>query len=152
MKATGLPARIVYAALGLVAGGAAGFYATMWLMPKLILHFWGADADVDVYGVFNSALGVGAGSAFTLFLVALTLPGKRHRRRSGRGGRVMVSCIFVVLASLAFAGLGHRLIYDLAFAAWLAYGTAYTYVRYGIIDQRRRRSISYEHSPRYDAS
>ena len=140
MSATGLPARMVYGVVALALGGVAGFYASIWEYPILLLRFQGIDADLDGYEIFKVALGVGAAVAFTAFMAALTLPWSRHRRRSGRGRRLAISGVFVVLASLAFAGLHHRAIYDLAFAAWLAYVTAYTYVRYGLRDPRMRRT------------
>lgn len=142
MNATSLPARIGYAIGALAIGGGAGFYLGMWLLPKLAIHLHGSDAEVDGYGIFKNALWLGAGMAFTGALAALTLPWKRHRRRSGRAGRIVVSCLFVVPASLCFAGLGHAAMYDLAFAAWLAYVTAFTFVRYGVLDGARRRSSS----------
>ncbi len=145
MKATGLPARIVYSLIGLALGGAAGFYATMWEYPIIVLRFRGIDADLDGYEIFTVAVGVGAALAFTVFLMALTLPWKRPRRRSGRGGRIAASGVFVVVASLAFAGLHHRVIYDVTFAVWLAYLTAYTYVRYGVLDPKRRK-VTYAYS------
>ena len=49
-----------------------------------------------------------------------------------------LSGAFVVLASSAFADLGHPLLVDLAFAAWLAYTVTFTFVRYGVLDQARR--------------
>ena len=140
MNATGLPARMIYAVVALALGGVAGFYATMWEYPILLLRFQGIDADLDGYEIFKVALGVAAVVAFTAFLLALTMPWSRHRRRSGRGRRLAISGVFVVLASLAFAGLHHRVILDLAFAAWLAYVMAYTYVRYGLRDPRRRHT------------
>jgi uncharacterized membrane protein YfcA len=140
MSATGLPARMVYGVFALALGGVAGFYATLWEYPILLLRFQGVDADLDGYEIFKVALGVGVAVAFTAFMAALTLPWSRHRRRSGRERRLAISGVFVVLASLAFAGLHHPVILDLAFAAWLAYVMAYTYVRYGLRDPRRRRT------------
>jgi hypothetical protein len=142
MNAVGLPARIGYAIVALPAGGAAGFYSTVWLLPKLERYLLGGDPGIDEYRLFLAAVGVGAGLAFTAFLIALTLPWKRRRRRGGRGWRIVASCVVVLLASLAFAGQGHALIYDLAFAGWLAYVTAYTFVRYGVLDRARRSSAS----------
>lgn len=138
MKKTGLPARIFYAVVALALGAAAGFYATLWEYPILLLRFQGANADLDGYEIFKTAVAVGVAFAYTAFLLALTLPWDRPRRRSGRRVRLAISAVIVVLASLAFAGLHHRAIYDLAFAAWLAYVTAYTYVRYGLLDPKRR--------------
>ena len=140
MSATGLPARMVYAVVALALGGVAGFYAGMWEYPILLLRFQGVDADLDGYEIFKVALGIAAVVAFTAFLVALTLPWSRHRRRSGRRRRLVISGVVGVLAALAFAGLHHPVILDLAFAAWLAYVMAYTYVRYGLLDPRRRRN------------
>lgn len=126
--------------IGLALGAVGGFYATMWEYPIVVLRFEGANADLDGYEIFMVALGVGAALAFTAFLLGLTLPWKRPRRRSGRRGRLAVAGVFVVVASLAFAGLRHPVIYDVAFAAWLAYLTAYTYVRYGVRDPKKRRA------------
>ena len=142
MNAAGLPARIGYAIVAFPSGGAVGFYSTMWLLPKLERFLLAADPGIEEYRIFLAAVGVGAGLGFTAFLIALTLPWKRRRRRGGRGWRIAVSCVVVLLASLAFAGQGHALIYDLAFAGWLAYVMAYTVVRYGVLDRTRRSSAS----------
>jgi hypothetical protein len=48
----------------------------------------------------------------------------------------------VVITSAGFAAEVHRLILDLLFAAWLAYTMAYTFVRYGVVDDARRSSSS----------
>ena len=138
MNAVSLPARIGYAIVALALGAAAGFYGSLWLLPKLVKLLQGPDAALDDFLLFQGALGVATGLAFTAALVALTLPWKRRRRRSGRQGRMIVAGVFVVLVSLSFASQGHALIYDLAFAAWLAYAMAYTFVRYGIVDSARR--------------
>jgi hypothetical protein len=138
MNAVSLPARIGYAIVALALGAVAGFYGSLWLLPKLVKLLQGPDEALDDFLLFQGALGVATGLAFTSALVALTLPWKRRRRRSGRQGRMIVSGVFVVVASLSFAGQGHALIYDLAFAAWLAYALAYTFVRYGIVDSARR--------------
>jgi hypothetical protein len=124
----------------LAVGGAAGFYSCMWLLPKLPVPMAGADADADGYLIFKTAIGVALGVAFTAALVALTMPWMRHRRRSGRGRRVAIAGVFVVLLSAGFAAEVHALIYNLLFAAWLAYATAFTYVRYGVLDSVRLRS------------
>jgi hypothetical protein len=136
MRGAGLAARVVYAAIALPAGGAAGFYACVRLLPKLAPMLGLPSPEADSEALFQLALSVGAGVALTAFLCALTLPWKRRRQRHGRGTRIFVTCVLVVGASLAFAGLGHRLIYDLLFAAWLAYLFALTYVRYGVVDHR----------------
>jgi hypothetical protein len=138
MSTTGLPARIFYAAVALPLAGAGGFYAGVWLLPKLadlLQH-----PNADGYRIFNMAVGAGAVLALTAFLIALTLPWKRRKKRRGRPGRIAVACVLVVVASLGFAGLGHRLIYDLVFAVWLAYTVSFTFVRYGVLDQARRTS------------
>jgi hypothetical protein len=134
MDKTGLPARIGYAVVAFPVVGAAAFYTSTWLWPKIA----GADLGIEGYGIFAGSLGVGAVFGLTAFLLALTLPWTRRRRRGGRTRRVVVACVVVVLASLGFAGLGHQLIYDLLFAAWLAYAMAFTYVRYGVRDRARR--------------
>lgn len=144
MNALGLPARIGYALAALAVGAAAGFYGSIWLLPKLVKLLQGPDAGVDEFVLFQGALGIGTGLAFSAALVALTLPWKRRRRRSGRQRRIVVSGVFVVLASLSFASQGHALMYDLAFAAWLAYAMAYTFVRYGVLDSARRSGASYD--------
>jgi hypothetical protein len=45
----------------------------------------------------------------------------------------------VVGASLLFADQGFRIVYDLIFAAWLSYLLAFTFIRYGVTDEARRR-------------
>ena len=144
MNAVSLPARIGYAIVALALGAAAGFYGSLWLLPKLVKLLQGPDAALDDFLLFQGALGVATGLAFNAALVALTLPWKRRRRRSGRQGRMIVAGVFVVLVSLSFASQGHALVYDLAFAAWLAYAMAYTFVRYGIVDSARRSSAQHD--------
>jgi len=145
MKTTGLPARILYAALALPAGFAAGFYATVWLLPRAaqILGFSSPAAQTE--DLFRLGLSIGAIAAVPAFLCALTLPWRRRRHRRGRKWRLAVSALIVVAASLAFAGMGHKVTYDLLFAAWLAYTLALTFVRYGVVDRRVERAFATEH-------
>ena len=142
MSTVGLPARIAYAAVALPIGGAAGFYSSVFLLPRLTATYPQLAGDIDWHGMFNMALGVGAMVAFTASLLALTLPWKRHRKRHGRAWRIGISCVLVVVASVGLAGEGYSLIYNLAFAAWLAYTIAFTYVRYGVLDEARWKSSS----------
>jgi uncharacterized membrane protein YfcA len=129
-----------YAVVAIPVGGAAGFYSSMALLPKLATIFPQLDGDIEGYGFFKIALGVGAALAFTLSLLALTLPWKRHRKRSGRAWRIAASCALVVVTSAGLSADGYSLLYDLAFAAWLAYTLAFTFVRYGVTDEARRSS------------
>jgi len=135
MNAVGLPARVGYAIASLAAVGAATFYASIWLLPK----FASAAEDDDGYGVFRRALGIAIALGFTAALTGLTLPWKRRKRR-GRGQRIVISAAVVVLASVGFASQEHSVLFDLLFAAWLAYVLAYTYVRYGVLDNPTFRS------------
>jgi len=121
-----------YALAALVAAGTAGFYASMWMLPKLVSD---SAEDDDGYGIFRTAIGIALALGFSAALLALTMPWKRRRRRSGRGRRIAISFVFVVGLSMAFASQQHRLVLDLLFAAWLAYSLAYTYVRYGVLDK-----------------
>lgn len=137
MNGVGLPARIGYAVLGLTAVGMAAFYASMWLLPRFMSD--AADSD-DGYGIFRAAVGIGLALGFSASLLGLTLPWRRRKRKSGRGRRLAVSAVLVVLMSIGFASQEHHLIFDLLFAAWLAYALAYTYVRYGVQDKSRDRA------------
>jgi hypothetical protein len=139
MNAVGLPARIAYCLAAVPVAGAAGFYTGIWALPKLAKVFLGPEAGIEDYGFFLGAIAMGAGLAFALSMVALTLPWKRRRRRTGRAARVTISCVLVVFASLAFADRGHAVVYDLAFAAWMAYVLAFTVVRYGVRDRAKPR-------------
>lgn len=136
MNAVGLPARIGYAGAALAAAGAAGFYASIWLLPKFASQ---AAEDDDGYGLFRAALGIALGVGITAAMVGLTLPWKRRKRR-GRGRRITVAAVIVVLLSVAFASQQHKIVYDLLFAAWLAYVLAFTYVRHGVLDKPGTRS------------
>lgn len=135
MSAVSLPARIIYAVLAFAAGATAGFYTSVWLFPAV-------DPSLDGIWIFNVSLFVGAVVGFTAFLFGLTLPWSRHRKRRGRAWRIGLTCVVVVVASAGFAAEGHRVVSDLVFAAWLTYTLAYTFVRYGVLDQARRRSGS----------
>ena len=108
----------------------------MWLLPKFVAR---AADDDDGYGLFRTALGIALGLGLTAALVGLTLPWKRRKRR-GRGRRIVIASVIVVLLSVAFASQQHKVIYDLLFAAWLAYALAFTYVRFGVLDKPKMRS------------
>jgi hypothetical protein len=142
MRAISLQARLMYAVVAVPLGGAVGFYLSIYLLPKLSVVLTFIDTGSDGRELFEIALGVGTLLAFTAAMVALTLPWKRHRKRRGRTGRIGVTCAVVVLASVSFAAEVHSLVYDLVFAAWLAYVMSYTFVRYGVVDQQRRRSAA----------
>lgn len=136
MKATGLAARILYAAIALPAGFAAGFCATVWLLPAVAPALEIASPPAHTEELFRLGLSVGAVVAVPAFLCALTLPWRRRRHRGGRKWRWAASAVIVVAASLVFADLGHRLRYDLLFAAWLSYMLTMTFVRYGLLDRK----------------
>jgi uncharacterized membrane protein YfcA len=142
MTARGLPARIGYTVAALPLGGAAGFYSSIWLLPKLAGSYPQLDPGVDGRAFFDLALGVGAAMAFSAALLALTLPWSRHRKRRGRSWRITLSCVVVAVGSAAFSAEVHGLVYDLIFAVWMAYTVAYTFVRYGVVDQAGRKSGS----------
>jgi hypothetical protein len=141
-----LPLRIAYTAVAAPLGWAAGFYSCMRFLPEFATSHAQIDPNLDGAGIFRIAICAGAAIALTASLFALTLPWIRHRKKPGRPWRIALSCVLVVLASIFFADLGFRIIYDLLFAAWLTYLLAFTFVRYGITDQPRRAS---SHSGRY---
>jgi len=142
MSAASLPARIVYLVVALPLGTAAGFYSSMQVLPQFTASYPKLDPAMDGSGIFRLALFVGAVVAFSAGMFALTLPWIRHRKRRGRGWRVGVSGALVVLLSVAFADQGYGVMIDLAFVAWLTYTVAFTVVRYGVVDGRRRMSGS----------
>jgi undecaprenyl pyrophosphate phosphatase UppP len=142
MRVSSLPARIVYTAVALPVVGAVGFYSCIHLLPSFTVSHPQLDPDMDGSGIFQIAICVGAALAFAAALFTLTLPWIRHRKRDGRLWRIALSCVVVVLASLLFADEGFELIYDFLFVAWLTYTLAFTFVRYGVIDQARRPSSS----------
>jgi hypothetical protein len=142
MNVLSFPARIAYTAVALPVGWAAGFYSCMRYLPGLSASHPQIDPNLDGSGIFKIAICAGAAIALSASLFALTLPWIRHRKRPGRAGRIAFSCVLVVIASIFFADLGFRIVYDLLFAAWLTYLLAFTFVRYGVIDQARRSSSS----------
>ena len=143
MSSKSLPARIVYTAIVLPLGAAAGFYSIMWLLPGLVAKYPRLDTGMNGQEMFDLAVSVGGGVAFTAALFALTLPWIRHRKRRGRPWRIAASFVVVLVASVVFADMVPRLIPDLLFAAWLAYTMAYTFVRYGVVDDPRTTSRYY---------
>lgn len=143
MSSKSLPARIVYTAIAIPLGAAAGFYSIMLLLPELVAKFPRLDTGMNGQEMFNLAVSVGGGVAFTAALFALTLPWIRHRKRRGRPWRIAASFVVVLVASVAFADMIPRLIPDLLFAGWLAYTMAYTFVRYGVVDDPRSTSRYY---------
>jgi hypothetical protein len=143
MDAKSLLARIGYAVLALLLGEAVGFHAIMWLLPAFVARYPKLDTGMSGQEMFNLALSVGAGVALTAALFALTLPWIRHRKRRGRPWRIAASFAIVLVASVGFADLVPRLALDLVFATWLAYTMAYTFVRYGVVDDPRSSSRYY---------
>ena len=150
MDPVGLPARIGYAVVALPLGGAVGFATAYWAFPTMGKFLMGWEPNADPNKNYM-ALGWGLAVAFTAFLIALTLPWRRRKRRSGRMRRAILSGAFVLVTSLGFAGLGHAVVYDLAFATWLAYLTAFTFVRYGVLDSARRPATTSSSSSSDDA-
>jgi hypothetical protein len=142
MKAIGLPARVAYAGTAFVLSGTAVFYIGMNWLPEYATTYPELDAGGAGYGIFKTAVCIAAWIALTVSLPALTLPGVRRRKLRGRGTRMAFTGVVVVTASLVFADEGFRLIYSLLFATWLAYVMAFTFVRYGVIDDVRRSSTS----------
>jgi hypothetical protein len=142
MKAVSLPARIAYTAVASPIAGAISFYSSMYLLPEFVSSYPRIDRNMDGSGIFNIAVTIAGSLAFTVALFTLTLPWIRHRKRTGRSWRIAFSCAVVVLASLLFADQGFKLVYDLVFAVLLTYMLAYTYVRYGVVDEARRRVSS----------
>ena len=142
MNATGLAARILYAAAALPAVFAVGFYATVYFLPKAAPLFGITVPAAQTEDLFRFALGVGAMVAAPAFLLALTLPWWRRRHRRGRKWRLAISAMIVLLVSLVFADMGHDLLSDLLLAAWLGCLLAFTFVRYGLLDQGSRRVLA----------
>ncbi|HWB33632.1 MAG TPA: hypothetical protein VG714_10700 [Acidobacteriaceae bacterium] len=137
MNSRGLPARLLYAAITAPVVGVAVVYVTVWLLPWLQRLYGVPSPPPETEALFRAGLEVAIFVTVPAFLCALTMPWKRRRHRRGRRWRLAVSGLIVVASSLAFAGLGHSLIYDLLFAAWLSYTLALTFVRYGLVDQQR---------------
>jgi len=140
MRAIGLPMRVAYGGAAFVLGGAAAFYGCMHWLPEYTVTYPELDPGGEGYGIFKAAICIAASIALTLSLPLLTLPGVRRRKRRGRGVRIAFTGVVVVIASVVFADQGFRLSYDLVFAAWLAYVMAFTFVRYGVVDEVRRSS------------
>jgi hypothetical protein len=143
MNFTGLPARIVYTVVVIPAVGAAGFYSSIFGLPKLARLPGDLAIDLEATQIFHASLALAALLAFTAALLALTLPWWRRRRRSGRRVRASISMILVLLGTLSFAEQGHPAFIDLAVAFWLAYITTFTFVRYGVLDPPPRSSRSH---------
>jgi hypothetical protein len=138
MKAASLPTRIAYAAAAFVLSGAVMFFYCMRVLPQLTGIFPELDPEMDGYRIFKIAICAAGAMGFSLCLYELTQPGTRPRKRRGRRLRLAVAGVVVVMASLAFNGLGLGWIWDLLFAAWLTYTVAYTFVRYGVMDEVKR--------------
>lgn len=142
MNAVSLPARIIYTVIALPLGAEVGFRSCMRLLPEFAVDHPGIAPGMDDSGAFKVAICVGVAIAFSAALWTLTLPWIRHRKRTGRPWRIGLSGAVVVVASVVFADQGFKLIYDLLFAAWLTYMLTFTFVRYGVIDEARRRRSS----------
>jgi uncharacterized membrane protein YfcA len=140
MRSTSLAARIAYAVVAVPAAGAVGFYCGIVLLPELARLPGDISLRMDGSQTFSAAIGVGALLAFTVSLLALTMPWRRRRKRRGRPMRAIISTVIVFVAAMIFTQRGHALILDLALVLWMAYVLTYTFVRYGVLDQPRRAS------------
>ena len=121
-------------------GAAVVFFYVMGVLPELTRIFPELDPGMDGYLIFKIAIGAAAAIAFSLSLYELTQPGIRPRKRRGRRLRMTSSGVFVVASSLVFNGLGLGWLWDILFAAWLTYTVAYTFIRYGVMDEPVRSS------------
>jgi hypothetical protein len=144
MNPVHLPARLVYTAVAVPLLGAAAFYTCMGLLPQFTAGNPQLDPSGSGYGIFRIAVCVGLAIGLTGGLMTLTLPWVRHRRIEGRGIRIAISAGLVVVSGVGFAAEGYTLLSDLGFAAWLTCVLAYTYVRYGVADTKRRTRSSRE--------
>jgi hypothetical protein len=131
-----------YAVAAIPAAGATGFYASIVLLPKLAGLSWYRLPTMDDQQIFLVALSVAALLAFPAALLGLTMPWRRHRKRRGRAVRAVIAAVLVLGVTLSFAARGHAVAADLALVAWLAYCITFTFVRYGVLDQARRRRRS----------
>jgi hypothetical protein len=138
MTAAKLPVRIAYAAAAFTLSGTVVFFYCMRGLPELVRIFPELDPDMDGYLIFKIAICAAVTFAFSLSLYELTQPGARSRKRRGRRLRLVLASVAVVLSSLGFNGLGLGWTCDLLFAAWLTYTVAYTFVRYGVMDETKR--------------
>jgi hypothetical protein len=139
MKVAGLGIRIAYAATAFLLSGAVVFFYAMRVLPEIARLYPELDPLGDGYLFFQIAICSSLAVAFSFLLYELTQPGARHRRRKGRRWRLAWAALAIVASSLAFAGMGWSWMLDLLFVAWLTYTVAYTFVRYGVLDDPERQ-------------
>lgn len=148
MRATGLPARLLYTMLATPLAGAGGFYFGILLLSRVIPHLHGLPAQETGWVQFVLSVLLGAALGFTAFWWALTLPRLRRRLRVGRGWRISVSALVVLAGSVIPAAEGVPLRYVFGLAVWLALVLMGTFIRYGLRDSdpRSRRGKARDYS------
>jgi hypothetical protein len=138
MTAAKLPVRIAYAAVAFALSGTVMFFYCMRVLPELVRVFPELDPEMDGYLIFKIAISAAMTSAVSLSLYELTQPGARPRKRRGRRLRLALASVIVLMSSLGFSGLGLGWSFDILFVAWLTYTVAYTFIRYGVMDETKR--------------
>ena len=141
MSAASLPVRIVYAAFALPAGWSGGLLFLPWPCCQIRPSRYPKIDPAWMAGNLQSGLYRCGPLAFTATLIALTLPWSRHRKRRGRLMRALQFRWYLSwLHRLYLRTWVHRAHHDLAFPHGLRYTMAYTFVRYGLLDQARHGS------------
>ena len=138
MWATGLPMRVVYAAVATPVAAIGGFYLGMMALTHGGPMLQGGPAADPGWAEFVLSLVIGAAVGFTAFLYALTLPWRRLRRRRGRPLRIGLAAVVVLLASVIAAAEAVPLGYVVGLMVWMSLVLTFTWVRYGVLDPVRR--------------
>ncbi|MDP9038989.1 MAG: hypothetical protein M3O02_06915 [Acidobacteriota bacterium] len=147
MGATGLPARLAYAALAAPLASAAGFYAGAALFGRILPLLNGVQQPEPGWAEFVFSLLLGLAAGFSAFLYALTLPRLRLRRRRGRTARIALSALVVLVIAVAAEAEGVPTPVTLALTLWFSLILTFTFIRYGVLDRARRRILRESERP-----
>jgi len=137
MSGSALPMRILYAVVATPVASIGGFYAGLLFLTRVLPFVRGLPPTDTGWAEFVLSLLVAVGVGFTAFLLALTLPWRRLRRRRGRPLRIAVSALLVLGVSVIAAAEAVPIKFVAGLMAWMSVMLTFTLIRYGVRDRVR---------------
>ena len=130
---------MVYALVATPVACVGGFYFGILLFTRVVPFLQGLPRAEVGWAEFVFSLIIAAGCGASAFLYALTLPGRRKRKRKGRPWRMALSALVVLVVSVTAQVEGIPLRYTIGLMIWLSVSLPVTFIRYGVLDQASRR-------------
>lgn len=137
MSGSALPLRILYAVIATPVASIGGFYAGVVFLTRVLPAVHGLPPVDAGWAEFIVSVMVAVAVGFTVFLLALTLPWRRLRRRRGRALRIVVSALLVLSISVIAAAEAVPVAYIAGLMVWMSVMLTFTLIRYGVRDRVR---------------